>query len=152
MKYDISSLLVSLREKEGLTQEALASRLGISRQAVSKWERGITAPDTTNLILLSKIYGVSLDGLFCGYEHVSYDGIPVSDTEEIAPKLPEIEYELTEIAEESPDRVSFDVFEEVVIAEDPVPVLPEIEKEDASIEVSVEEKSGVLSRIFARKK
>lgn len=49
-----------------LSQEELASRIGVSRQAVSKWERAEASPDTDNLILLADIYGVSLDELLKG--------------------------------------------------------------------------------------
>jgi transcriptional regulator with XRE-family HTH domain len=55
--------LFELRKKFGLSQEELAERLNVSRQAVSKWERGESLPDTDNLITISKLYGVSLDEL-----------------------------------------------------------------------------------------
>lgn len=61
MNIQIANRLVSLRKKCGLSQEELANRLGISRQAVSKWERAESSPDTDNLICLAKLYGVSLD-------------------------------------------------------------------------------------------
>ncbi len=55
--------LASLRRAKGLSQEELAASLGLSRQAISNWERGESAPDTDNLIALSRFYGVSLDEL-----------------------------------------------------------------------------------------
>lgn len=55
--------LVQLRKTNGLSQEALASMLGVSRQAVSKWERAEASPDTDNLIALAGIYGMTLDQL-----------------------------------------------------------------------------------------
>lgn len=63
MNIEIANRLVELRKKNNLSQEALAARLGISRQAVSKWERAEASPDTDNLILLARLYGVSLDEL-----------------------------------------------------------------------------------------
>lgn len=63
MNIEIANRLVELRKKTGLSQEELAEKLGISRQSVSKWERAEASPDTDNLILLSKIYGVSMDDL-----------------------------------------------------------------------------------------
>lgn len=55
--------LTALRKHSGLSQEALAEKIGVSRQAVSKWERGEASPDTENLLSLSKAYSVSLDDL-----------------------------------------------------------------------------------------
>lgn len=63
MNIEIANRLVDLRKKSGLSQEELAAKLGLSRQAVSKWERAEASPDTDNLICLAKIYGVSLDDL-----------------------------------------------------------------------------------------
>lgn len=63
MNIEIANRLVELRKKSGLSQEELASKLGLSRQAVSKWERAEASPDTDNLIVLAQIYHVSLDDL-----------------------------------------------------------------------------------------
>jgi len=63
MDYKIADRLIELRKKNGLSQEELADKLSISRQAISKWERGESLPDTENLIALSKLYSVSLDDL-----------------------------------------------------------------------------------------
>ncbi len=63
MNVEIANRLVDLRKGKGLSQEELAEKLGISRQAVSKWERAESSPDTDNLIALAKIYQVSLDEL-----------------------------------------------------------------------------------------
>jgi len=51
------------RKQQGFTQEQVAERLGVSRQAVAKWERGETVPDIENVIALSDMYGVSVDFL-----------------------------------------------------------------------------------------
>ncbi len=63
MNIKIADRLVELRKKNGFSQEQLAEKLGLSRQAVSKWERAEASPDTDNLICLAKIYNVSLDEL-----------------------------------------------------------------------------------------
>lgn len=63
MNIEIADRLVKLRKQKGLSQEELADKLGLSRQAVSKWERAEASPDTDNLICLAKLYGVSLDQL-----------------------------------------------------------------------------------------
>lgn len=61
MNLQIATKLQQLRKENGYTQEELADILGISRQAVSKWERAESSPDTDNLISLAKLYKVSLD-------------------------------------------------------------------------------------------
>ncbi len=55
--------LKKLRIEKQLSQEDLANQLGVSRQAISKWEQNIALPDTNNLILIAKIFKVSLDDL-----------------------------------------------------------------------------------------
>lgn len=51
------------RKKFGLTQEQVAERLGVSRQAVAKWERGETLPDIDNIIAMADMYEISIDSL-----------------------------------------------------------------------------------------
>ena len=63
MNVEIANRLVQLRKQSNLSQEELAMRLGISRQAVSKWERAESSPDTDNLIALASLYKMSLDDL-----------------------------------------------------------------------------------------
>ncbi len=46
------------RTQKGMTQEFVAEQLGVSRQAVSKWENGTSDPSTANLLALAKLYGV----------------------------------------------------------------------------------------------
>ena len=55
--------LMTLRKKSGMSQEELAERLGVTRQAVSRWELGSTQPDAPNLLKLSDLFGVSIDWL-----------------------------------------------------------------------------------------
>ena len=60
--------IYELRKKKHLTQEELADRVGVSRQAVSKWENGETYPETEKLIELCKLFGVSSDDILFGKE------------------------------------------------------------------------------------
>ena len=53
--------LTSLRIENGFSQQELAERLNVTRQAISMWESGATIPSIDSLILLSKLYGVSVD-------------------------------------------------------------------------------------------
>ena len=66
MDLAMAQRLVDRRKAAGISQEALAAQLGVSRQAVSKWERSESSPDTDNLIALAALYGVSLDELLYG--------------------------------------------------------------------------------------
>ena len=55
--------LVMLRNIHGYSQEAIAEKIGISRQAYAKWETGATVPDIEKCSLLAEVYGTSLDSL-----------------------------------------------------------------------------------------
>lgn len=63
MTIKLGNRLAELRKEHGYSQEELADKLGVSRQAVSKWECGEASPDTDNLIELAKLYNTSLDEL-----------------------------------------------------------------------------------------
>lgn len=56
--------LKELRKQSGLSQEKLAEKLGVSRQAVTKWERDTGVPDIDNIMAISKLFDVSMDELF----------------------------------------------------------------------------------------
>ena len=58
---DIGSKIKKLRFNVGLTQEQLAYRLGLSPQAISKWETGSSMPDITLLPPLAEIFGTTID-------------------------------------------------------------------------------------------
>ena len=63
MRADIAKRLYEYRTASGLSQEQVANEIGVSRQAVSKWECGESSPDTDNLIALAVLYGVTVDEL-----------------------------------------------------------------------------------------
>ena len=56
------------RQRCGMTQEFVAEALGVSRQAVSKWETGAAEPSTSNLLALAKLYGVDPGELLRGVQ------------------------------------------------------------------------------------
>lgn len=62
----IGTRIQTLRTQKGYTQEYLANQLGISRQAVHKWEKNETRPDTDNLILLAEILGTTVEYIAVG--------------------------------------------------------------------------------------
>lgn len=63
---DIGEKIQKLRREKGLSQEALAEALGVSRQSVSKWESGAVLPDTDKIIAMSELFGISTDFLLKG--------------------------------------------------------------------------------------
>ncbi len=68
--------LMQLRKYHHLTQEELAEKVGISRQALAKWESGETMPDLERSRILAEIFGVSLDDL-ANYEPEEHMGLHV---------------------------------------------------------------------------
>ena len=57
---NMETRLYELRKKTGMSQDELAEKIGVSRQTISKWERGEALPDTENLIALAKLYNVTM--------------------------------------------------------------------------------------------
>lgn len=66
MNIETAKRLLEYRKANGFSQEELAEKIGVSRQAISKWERSESSPDTDNLIALAKLYGVTIDELING--------------------------------------------------------------------------------------
>lgn len=66
MNVETANRLYELRKRFGYSQEELAEKIGVSRQAISKWERSEASPDTDNLIMLSRVYGITIDELING--------------------------------------------------------------------------------------
>ena len=83
MNLEIANRLQKLRKENGYSQEELADKLGISRQAVSKWERAESSPDTDNLIILARLYNVSLDELLSDNESSEEIKNRIKDKEDI---------------------------------------------------------------------
>lgn len=86
--------LYELRRASGMSQEELAEKLGVSRQAVSKWESGATQPELPKLIELSKIYQVSVDALL-SLEHAK-------EQQDSSPAAPAAEGTAQDTAEDAP--------------------------------------------------
>ena len=63
---DIGQRIHALRIKHGFSQEALAERLGVTRQSVSKWELGQALPDIEKVVMLSRLFRVTTDSLLLG--------------------------------------------------------------------------------------
>ena len=62
----IGKFIAEYRKKKNLTQKELAEKLGITDKAISKWERGIAMPDSSIMLELCDILGISVNELLCG--------------------------------------------------------------------------------------
>ena len=63
LRRSLGEVLKDHRTRCSMTQEFVAESLGVSRQAVSKWENGTSDPSTSNLLALAKLYGISAEEL-----------------------------------------------------------------------------------------
>ncbi|MCG8483080.1 MAG: helix-turn-helix domain-containing protein [Clostridia bacterium] len=66
--HDIGNRIITLRKEFNMSQEVLAERVGVSRQAISKWERGEATPDIYNITALADIFQLSIDEFIRGEE------------------------------------------------------------------------------------
>lgn len=112
MNIEIANRLHQLRKQQNLSQEELASRIGVSRQAISKWERAEASPDTDNLILLAKLYGVSMDEL------LKTDSYQIKDTDRVSLKKESYKYEGAALMNNNVQSVSRAVPPEQMRADD----------------------------------
>ncbi len=92
MKINIGNKIRTLRKKQGINQEQLAERIGVSFQAVSKWENDIAMPDITLVPVIAQYFGVSIDEL------LSYDSAEKDE------EIERIVYEAAECRETDPEK------------------------------------------------
>ena len=88
---DLANQIATLRKKCGFSQEELGEKMGVSRQAVSKWESGKAVPELENLKELSRIFGVSLSELLQledSYQQKEGDFFPVGENQLSRPAAP----------------------------------------------------------------
>ena len=163
--------LVKLRKLKGLTQDELASAIGVSRQAVYKWESGVSYPEVPKLIEMKLIFGISIDDLLDdNYEVVLPEKKKRKRLSTEEKKAIEAKVE-TEEASEAPveEPVAPVVEETLVVEEAPVeepkaepvaeePAAPVVEETPAApaeeSAPAVEEpvkKKGLFSRLFGNK-
>ena len=79
---ETKDILLELRQKNGLSQEELAEKVFVTRQAVSRWETGVTVPNTETLKLRSRVYDVSINTLVGAPRQLICQccGMPLEDT------------------------------------------------------------------------
>jgi transcriptional regulator with XRE-family HTH domain len=115
---ELAKKLTELRKANGYSQEDLAEKLLVSRQAISKWERGEALPDTENLIALARLYGVSLDELV-GNEvkkQEKEEEIPVVEVEDESDEDDDCDLDLEEKEGEHPVLTAFNKFPYPIVA------------------------------------
>lgn len=101
--------IYELRKKNGLSQEALAESLGVSRQSVSKWETGEATPEVSKLLSLSKLFGVTTDYLL-------NDEMEEENVSETAKnEMPSSDFEVTSISKSRPIKKGRNVRTLVII-------------------------------------
>ncbi len=91
-KESTGARLARLRRAQNITQESLAEQLGVSRQAVSKWESDLAYPETDKLLRLSRLYGCTVDYLLTGEggeQAATKEPPPNADFSEASPNLGE---------------------------------------------------------------
>jgi len=81
----LSDKILKLRKQSGMSQEELAEKLNVSRQAISRWEVGSAQPDASNVLQLSKLFGVTADYLL-NDDYESDHDVPVVKNTEAAAK------------------------------------------------------------------
>ena len=91
----LGTKIQQLRKDNGMSQEELASKLTISRQAISKWELGESMPDTENIVQLSKLFSVTTDYLLCD-EYECENRVPECESH-----VPECENHIPEVRDDS---------------------------------------------------
>lgn len=72
---NLSEKIVTLRKRQGMSQEDLAEKLDVSRQTISRWENGTVVPDAYNILEISKVFGVTSDYLL-NDEFAADDDLP----------------------------------------------------------------------------
>lgn len=83
---NVSGKILQCRKKAGLSQEALAERIGVSRQAVSKWETGEAMPELPTVVALAEEFGVTTDWLLSDAEEIPTAEIPTAEPTPSRPK------------------------------------------------------------------
>lgn len=141
--------LVKLRKLKGITQDELASAVGVSRQAVYKWECGQSYPEAAKLIELKAVFGISIDDLLDdSYEVV----VPEKTKKKLTPaKVRAIENAVIkeESATEEAPAVKTEPANETATAPSEPPVTEEVPEASKEEEKS-EPRRGFFARLFGR--
>ena len=155
--------IVRLRKIKGITQDEFASAVGVSRQAVYKWECGQSYPEVAKLLEIKLLFGISIDDLLDENYEIALPEKKkrkrLNKTEKKAIEAEVIKEEASVPAEvKAEEPVAEEVkAEEIEKIEEPVAVAAPVEKkeesapEEAKEEISSQKKVGFFGRIFGRK-
>ena len=122
--------LIVLRKNKGLTQDDFAKAVGVSRQAVYKWENGTSYPEVPKLLEIKALYGISLDDLFDDSFEVAVPEKKKRKRAVVAEKAPETKAEPAEI---KPEPKAEPVAAPAPKAEEPVVIKEEPKAEPAEV-------------------
>lgn len=157
--------LIVLRKNKGLTQDDFAKAVGVSRQAVYKWENGTSYPEVPKLLEIKALYGISLDDLFDDSFEVA---VPEKKKRKraVASKTPAEavvdEVKSAEPVAEEPAVVAEPVVEELVVVNEepkaepivetaPVVEEPAVDVVEDQADAGQDKKVGFFGRLFGRK-
>ena len=135
MNIEVANRLQQLRKAKGLSQEELAQILGLSRQAISKWERAETSPDTDNLVCLARLYNISIDKLLDTNE--SMEEIKERIAQE---RIDEIDNNKEEMVEEEKEVIDEETFNNNIVEE--------FSDEETELRKKMDEKIGNVYFLF----
>ena len=146
-----SEKIVKLRKMKGLTQDEFASAVGVSRQAVYKWESGQSYPEVAKLLEMKMLFNISIDDLLDENYEVIVPEKPKRKREIKAEKKPTASAPAAKIDEvkEEPVLVS-----EPTVKEEPVAVSEPTNEpvtESEAVAEKDEKRRGFFSRIFGKK-
>ncbi len=143
-----SEKIVRLRKNRGMTQEDLAASVGVSRQAVYKWESGVSYPEVSALLSIKKIFGTSIDNLLDdSYEIKEEESTRVGSKRRKRTQNSDEPEALGEITKEDGGEEKKDTFDtEAPQVKEDKPFFEE-EKEKPT----EKKKAGFFARLFGRK-
>lgn len=157
--------LIVLRKNKGLTQDDFAKAVGVSRQAVYKWENGTSYPEVPKLLEIKALYGISLDDLFDDSFEVAVPEKKKRKRAAVAEKAPETKAEPAEIKAElkaepaeikpepkaEPAEIKPEPKVEPVAAPAPKAEEPANNATAAKADAASDKKVGFFGRLFGRR-
>ena len=155
--------LIVLRKNKGLTRDDFAKAVGVSRQAVYKWENGTSYPEVPKLLEIKALYGISLDDLFDDSFEVAVpekkkrkravaSKTPAEAVvDEVKPVEPVAEPVVEAPVAEEPVVVNEEPKSEPIVEPAPVAEEPAVDVVEDQADAGQDKKVGFFGRLFGRK-